>query len=236
MKIKTLVLTMKFLYSYFIERFRGGSEDLAVEKAMSLGGYDEIAGIEAVRVDGDIFYYAYNYSSDSVASPIFSRPDKMSAYATKYLAHKDGKHSKKYWDEEVEHANEYSGIFTDVPEFSKNEYGEILDNLEHIVTTGVIKRDIHLSSFMTDILVPLDRECIDDELAWSAVMPTLEKHNIDSGDLCSNDVEEFLNKLSGHESKYESLNNREAAALAIGYLKAVAANAKDGWEMFFVRK
>ena len=77
---------------------------------MARYGVGNIGGIESITLNGKRYYFGFNYSSDSITSPLFSEIDGMAAFASRYMEQRDGSHDPSYWHELAEESIELSEL------------------------------------------------------------------------------------------------------------------------------
>lgn len=227
-KIRFIFKVAKFFLHMAIHSLKGRAVAHGARRALGAAGMLPVAGIEAVVIDGKLHYYGYSYSADEVVSPLFPTAESMTTYAAKYLLQSDGKHPAHYWMELAQEAAKSSDLFGDVPHVRTADFDAIGVGLQAAALQGTTVDHVQPCIFMRDILVPLAREDLGAQ-AWAAAADVLEKNDLDSSSLGSNDAQEFLNRVFREESEYSQVSVQDAAILALAYLKAVQLHAEDGW-------
>jgi hypothetical protein len=69
-----------------------------------------VGGIEAMTVDGRTWFFGFDYSMDTVVSPLIDDPERMAEFASEHMLQTDGPHDVVYWRDLVDSAVEESGI------------------------------------------------------------------------------------------------------------------------------
>ncbi|GAA2676719.1 MULTISPECIES: immune inhibitor A [Actinosynnema] len=122
------------------------------------GGEGAVVGIESLTLDGTRYYFAFNYPSDFVLSPLIDDAETMAAFAAEHFTQTDGKHDAAYWAELVEIADEDSGLAEFENTFFESEElerGETTYHLRYLLGAacawdGAILKD-------AEVLAALDR-------------------------------------------------------------------------------
>jgi len=180
-------------------------------------------------IDGSYFYYGYSYSADEVMSPLFDNQFEMAKYAARNFRQTDGRHPRKYWINLARESENYSGAFGNIPVISRKDIHGLWTSLEQAVSHGQVVADVKINSFITNILIHLDREHICHG-AWSSVSHVLDKNHIEQSSLCSDEAIDLLNRVFGLESSYSNISVSDAATMALAYLHTISSQAEDGWK------
>lgn len=79
-----------------------------------LAGRDgHVGAIEAITLDGTMYFFGFDFRSDLVLSPLIADAALMARFASRHMAQRDGKHDEAYWRELVGHAVEDSQLCSD---------------------------------------------------------------------------------------------------------------------------
>ncbi len=63
---------------------------------------DCVGGIESMTVDGQRWYFGFDYSMDTAVSPLIDDAERMAVFASEHMLQRDGRHDVDYWRELVE--------------------------------------------------------------------------------------------------------------------------------------
>lgn len=232
-----IAVSLIYIFSYLWKKYKSKAtnNNSLVSSLLDEGsdceyrGLNPIAGIESVVIDENYHFYAYDFSSDEVVSPLFASGNLMAEFAENNLEQKDGQHSKEYWLELIKYSKEESEIFGEPPIITKNEMADLFLILEQAKNTNVSKTLNEINPFISDILINLKREYIDTDI-WNQVAV---KSDVELMDLCSEDIVEMINRVLGIESEYEHVDISDAAIISVNYLDAISENLDYGWEVLF---
>lgn len=78
------------------------------------GRIGHVGGIESLVLDGQTYFFGFDYSSDLVLSPLIDSVDAMAQFASRYMEQRDGAHDAGYWRELVEMSANDSGLCSDL--------------------------------------------------------------------------------------------------------------------------
>lgn len=68
------------------------------------GRKGHVGGIEALTLDGTMYFFGFDFSSDLVVSPLIPDADLMARFASEHMEQRDGVHDPAYWRELVGYA------------------------------------------------------------------------------------------------------------------------------------
>lgn len=77
------------------------------------GRIAHVGGIESLVLDGHHYYFGFDYSSDTVLSPLIDGPEAMAAFASEHMRQTTGAHDENYWASLVAAATESSDLAGD---------------------------------------------------------------------------------------------------------------------------
>jgi hypothetical protein len=86
-----------------------------------------VGGVESITVDGRRWYFGFDYSLDTVVSPLIDDPAAMSAFASRYMLQHDGEHDEAYWQELVD--------------FSVDDSELVLEDADRVFTSAQLAAD-----------------------------------------------------------------------------------------------
>jgi hypothetical protein len=69
-----------------------------------------VGGIESMMVDGRRWFFGFDYSMDTVISPLIDDPERMAVFASEHMLQTDGAHDVAYWRDLVDSSVEMSDI------------------------------------------------------------------------------------------------------------------------------
>jgi hypothetical protein len=61
-----------------------------------------VGGIESIVVDGRRWFFGFDFSMDTVVSPLIDDPEQMAVFASEHMLQTDGAHDVAYWRDLVE--------------------------------------------------------------------------------------------------------------------------------------
>lgn len=68
------------------------------------GRKGHVGGIEALTLDGTMYFFGFDFGSDLVLSPLISDAALMARFASEHMEQRDGAHDEAYWRELVGYA------------------------------------------------------------------------------------------------------------------------------------
>jgi hypothetical protein len=68
------------------------------------GRKGHVGGIEALTLDGTVYFFGFDFGSDLVLSPLISDATLMARFASEHMEQRDGVHDEAYWRELVGYA------------------------------------------------------------------------------------------------------------------------------------
>ena len=77
------------------------------------GRNGHVGAIEAITLDGTMYFFGFDFRSDLVLSPLIADAELMARFASRHMAQRDGRHDVAYWRELVGHAVEDSQLCSD---------------------------------------------------------------------------------------------------------------------------
>ncbi|SEK06204.1 MULTISPECIES: hypothetical protein [unclassified Variovorax] len=104
-----------------------------------LAGRDgHVGAIEALTLDGTMYFFGFDFRSDLVLSPLMSDPVLMARFASRHMAQRDGTHDKAYWAALVGFAREGSELCSndDGRSFDSRMLAATLARLAHVRREG----------------------------------------------------------------------------------------------------
>lgn len=76
------------------------------------GRKGHVGAIEAVTLDGTMYFFGFDFSSDLVLSPLIADIDLAARFASQHMTQRDGTHDEAYWRELAGYAVEDSELAT----------------------------------------------------------------------------------------------------------------------------
>ncbi|QNK66684.1 hypothetical protein [Variovorax sp. PAMC26660] len=77
------------------------------------GRKGHIGGIEALTLDGTLYFFGFDFRSDLVVSPLIPDAALMARFAAEHMEQRDGVHDETYWRELVGYAVDNSELCSD---------------------------------------------------------------------------------------------------------------------------
>jgi hypothetical protein len=74
------------------------------------GRKGHVGAIEAVTLDGTMYFFGFDFGSDLVLSPLIADIDLAARFASQHMAQRDGAHDEAYWRELAGYAVEGSEL------------------------------------------------------------------------------------------------------------------------------
>lgn len=187
--------------------------------------YRPAAGIEAVRIDGELHFYGYSHSEDSVMSPLFANAEQMANFATANLSQMDGEHEQKYWLELASYAAEESELFEDVCEITTKDMELLNDLLNQAESTGKIQKNIPELSFVENVVLELQHENLKEEV-FIEYIPLAKQLGLD--EICG-----LISHISGQETHFKGSDIRGSAKLVRIFIQQILKQSDDSWHNIF---
>nr|MDT0656757.1 hypothetical protein [Micromonospora sp. DSM 115978] len=69
-----------------------------------------VGGIESMTVDGRRWFFGFDFSMDTVVSPLIDDPERMAVFASEHMLQTDGAHDVEYWRDLVDSSIEISDL------------------------------------------------------------------------------------------------------------------------------
>lgn len=89
-----------------------------------------VAGIESITLDGERWYFGFNYRDDIVVSPLIADPEAAAVFASRYMMQTSGRRDTAYWRELVRESVGDSGLAgPDGRDFNRVELARIVGRL-----------------------------------------------------------------------------------------------------------
>jgi hypothetical protein len=104
------------------------------------GRNGHVGAIEALTLDGTLYFFGFDFRSDLVLSPLIADADLMARFASRHMAQRDGRHNDIYWRELVDCAVEASQLCSDEAgrSFDSQMLAATIDRLERVRRQGAL--------------------------------------------------------------------------------------------------
>jgi len=105
------------------------------------GRKGHVGAIEAVTLDGTMYFFGFDFSSDLVLSPLIADIDLAARFASQHMEQRDGTHDEAYWRELAGYAVDGSEL-SSAPEsrtFSTESLAATVASLARVRREGTVE-------------------------------------------------------------------------------------------------
>ncbi len=190
-------------------------------------GTMRVGGLEPISVDGKQYFFAYNFTSDRVLTPLFPSDEAAADYAASHLVQRDGRHDRNYWIQQARDALRDPSL-TDPPgqAVSLKPFRDALRNLRQDKTTGRTLPDLVIPEYLGYLL---EMNC---EWPDTPIPAEIEQAAVRLG-LAADDtspwLEESTSILTGKSATPSEGTFQDAASVFIWYFDTLLRNQRHGW-------
>jgi len=182
-----------------------------------LAGRDgHLGAIEAITLDGTMYFFGFDFRSDLVLSPLVADPALMARFASRHMTQRDGTHDEAYWRELVGYAAEGSELCTedDGRAFDSQALAATMARLAHVRREGTPEPGFTVEYHLRYLLGAAG--------GWSVP----EEAGAEDSDL-------WIAQIAGDEPLAGSATLQEVAARLQAHLNALVDAAPGNWATLF---
>ena len=182
-----------------------------------LAGRDgHLGAIEAIRLDGTLHFFGFNFRSDLALSPLIADPALMARFASRHMTQRDGTHDEAYWSQLVGHAVEGSELCSD-------ETGRTIDSRALAATIASLGRVRREGTPEPGFGLPYHLRYL---LGAAGGWEVPEEAGAEDADV-------WIGQVAGDEPVAGSTTLQEVAARLQAHLNALVGAAPGNWATLF---
>jgi len=180
------------------------------------GRKGHVGAIEAVTLDGTMYFFGFDFSSDLVLSPLIDDIDLAARFASQHMAQRDGTHDEAYWRELAGYAVEGSELATEEESrtFSTASLAASIASLARVRREGTVEPGFAIEYHLRYLLGAAGGWEVPEE----------------AGD---EDADEWIDVISGNEPLAEGTTLPDIAGRLQAHLNALVDAAPGNWSSKF---
>lgn len=180
------------------------------------GREGHVGAIEAVTLDGTMYFFGFDFSSDLVLSPLIADIDLAARFASQHMAQRDGTHDEAYWRELAGYAVDGSELATEEESrsFSTESLAAAIASLARVRREGTVEPGFAIEYHLRYLLGAAGGWEVPEE----------------AGD---EDADEWIDVISGNEPLAEGTTLTGIADRLQAHLNALVDAAPGNWAAKF---
>jgi hypothetical protein len=180
------------------------------------GREGHVGAIEAVTLDGTMYFFGFDFGSDLVLSPLIADIDLAARFASRHMAQRDGMHDEAYWRELAGYAVEGSELASE-PEsrmFSTAALADAVTRLARVRREGTVEPGFAIEYHLRYLLGAAGGWEVPEEAG-------------------AEDADEWIDVISGNEPLAEGTTLAGIADRLQAHLNALVDTAPGNWSTTF---
>ncbi len=180
------------------------------------GRNGHVGAIEAIAIDGTMYFFGFDFRSDLVLSPLIESPALMARFASRHMVQRDGTHNEAYWRELVGMAKQTSELCNDDDgrRFNSRMLAATLARLAVVRGTGTPDPGFRIEHHLRYLLGAAG--------GWRMPNPASPE-----------DVDLWIAQIAGKEPQPEDATLQDVAARLQQHLNALLTAAPGNWAAHF---
>ncbi|MGJ7606503.1 hypothetical protein ACSFA7_19330 [Variovorax sp. LT1R20] len=175
-----------------------------------------VGAIEAVTLDGTMYFFGFDFSSDLVLSPLIADIDIAARFASQHMTQRDGTHDEAYWRELAGYAVEGSELATkeESRTFSTEALAAAIASLARVRREGTVEPGFAIEYHLRYLLGAAGGWEVPEEAG-------------------TEDADEWIDVISGNEPLAEGTTLTDIAGRLQAHLNALVDTAPGNWSTKF---
>lgn len=180
------------------------------------GRKGHVGAIEAVTLDGTMYFFGFDFSSDLVLSPLIADIDLAARFASQHMTQRDGTHDEAYWRELAGYAVEGSELATkeESRTFSTESLAAAIASLARVRREGTVEPGFAIEYHLRYLLGAAGGWEVPEEAG-------------------TEDADEWIDVISGNEPLAEGTTVTDIAGRLQAHLSALVDTAPGNWSTKF---
>ncbi|MFM9923232.1 hypothetical protein VLK31_09600 [Variovorax sp. H27-G14] len=180
------------------------------------GRNGHVGAIEAVAIDGTMYFFGFDFRSDLVLSPLIDDPALMARFASRHMAQRDGTHDEAYWHGLVGLAQQTSELCNDDDgrRFNSQMLAATLARLDRVRRNGTPDPGFRIEHHLRYLLGAAG--------GWRMADPAGPE-----------DVDLWIAQIAGKQPLADGAALQDVAARLQQHLNALVAAAPGNWATRF---
>ncbi|WP_051293708.1 hypothetical protein [Pseudoduganella violaceinigra] len=172
-----------------------------------------IGGIESLVLDGQTYFFGFDYSNDLVVSPLLDSIDVMAQFAHHYMEQLDGTHDAAYWRDLAQESIAYSELCSELEDrsFSSTQLAATAALIAQAAQDGYSVSGLNIEYHLLYLL----------SAAGGWAEPSID------------DIETFIAQLTGQETPQSNQSLGAVANELHGALRQLVSAAPGNWATKF---
>lgn len=197
------------------------------------GRTSHVGGIESITLDGQRYFFGFDFSNDWVISPLIENIDAMTTFASQYMEQTDGSHEPSYWRELADISIEMSELASEDGErtFSTEQLQQIAASLQLAWTKNVAIPNFEISYHMRYLLSAASEW--PDPFSEAGVAAALSRLRLDPEELTWDCIDASIAILNCSQALPATASYADAALVVREYLRRVVCEAPGNWRAHF---
>ena len=205
----------------FFKKKKPPAPAVAVETGLAVplplaGRKGHVGAIEAVTLDGTMYFFGFDFSSDLVLSPLIADIDLAARFASQHMMQRDGAHDEAYWRELAGYAVEGSELATkeESRTFSTESLAAAVASLARVRREGTVEPGFAIEYHLRYLLGAAGGWEVPEEAG-------------------TEDADEWIDVISGNEPLAEGTTLTDIAGRLQAHLNALVDTAPGNWSTKF---
>lgn len=175
-----------------------------------------VGAIEAITLDGTMYFFGFDFGSDLVLSPLIADIDLAARFASRHMAQRDGMHDEAYWRELAGYAVEGSELASDAESrtFSTASLADAIARLARVRREGTVEPGFAIEYHLRYLLGAAGGWEVPEEAG-------------------AEDADEWIDVIAGNEPLAEGTTLAGIAGRLQAHLNALVDTAPGNWSTLF---
>lgn len=180
------------------------------------GREGHVGAIEAVTLDGTMYFFGFDFGSDLVLSPLMADIDLAARFASRHMTQRDGAHDEAYWRELAGYAIEGSELASEPADrtFSTESLAAAIASLARVRREGTAEPGFTIEYHLRYLLGAAG--------GWEVP----EEAGVE-------DADEWIDVISGDKPPAEGTTLADIAGRLQAQLNALVDTAPGNWSTKF---